>query len=116
MHERLFDIRYGTHDRTSKNTFDKFGTSERVASAVRQKMKQNRPNRIVKTMRSAPVLLARSVLFGLGARSACVTAISAICGEKDRGYVQVVDKWKRKMVWRLNFCPWKRDQMGFRIA
>lgn len=50
-------------------------TSERVASAMRQRMKQNRPERMVKTMRKTPVLLPNSVLRRLGSRSACVIAI-----------------------------------------
>jgi len=38
-------------------------------------MKQSKPNRIVKTIRKAPVLLLKSVLLLFGSRSACVTAI-----------------------------------------
>ena len=50
-------------------------TWERVASATRQRTKQNRPQAMVKTTRKAAVLLPKSVLPGLGARSACVTAL-----------------------------------------
>lgn len=50
-------------------------TSERVASAIRQRMKQNKPQRMVRTMRRTPSLLPKSVLRRLGARSACVTAM-----------------------------------------
>jgi len=42
---------------------------------MRHKMKQSKPNRIVKTIRKAPVLLLKSVLLLFGSRSACVTAI-----------------------------------------
>lgn len=42
---------------------------------MRHRMKQKRPNRIVRTIRKAPVLLLKSVLLLLGSRSACVTAI-----------------------------------------
>jgi hypothetical protein len=38
-------------------------------------MKQNKPNKIVTTIRKAPVLLLKSVLLLFGSRSACVTAI-----------------------------------------
>lgn len=50
-------------------------TLERVTSAIRHRMKQNRPQRMVKTVRKAPVLLPKPVSGRLGARSACVTAI-----------------------------------------
>lgn len=42
---------------------------------MRQRMKQERPKKIERTIRNAPVLLLKSDLFGVGARSACVTAI-----------------------------------------
>jgi hypothetical protein len=42
---------------------------------MRHKMKQNKPNKIVTTIRKAPVLLLKSVLPLFGSRSACVTAI-----------------------------------------
>lgn len=38
-------------------------------------MKQHKPQRMVNTMRETPVLLPNSVPGGLGARSACVTAL-----------------------------------------
>ncbi|BAT80322.1 hypothetical protein VIGAN_02332300 [Vigna angularis var. angularis] len=41
-------------------------TSERVASAMRHRMKQKRPIRIVRTIRKAPVLLLKSVFLLLG--------------------------------------------------
>lgn len=53
------------------------GTSERVASATRHRMKQRKPQRIVKTIRKTPILLPSSKLPRLGARSACVTGITA---------------------------------------
>nr|GMD89306.1 hypothetical protein Iba_chr14cCG15520 [Ipomoea batatas] len=52
-------------------------TSERVASAMRERMKQLSPRIMEQTMITRPVLLLRSVLGGLGARSAWVTAIDA---------------------------------------
>lgn len=48
-------------------------------------MKQKRPQRMVNTMRTAPVLLPSSVLRGLGARSAWVTAIDLGMVEDERG-------------------------------
>jgi len=53
-----------------------------VASAMRHRMKQKRPIRIVRTIRKAPVLLLKSVLLLLGSRSACVIAISLRAQEK----------------------------------
>jgi hypothetical protein len=52
-------------------------TSERVDSAMRQRMKQNKPNSIVIT-RKALVLQLKFVLLVLGSRSACVTAILSL--------------------------------------
>lgn len=52
-------------------------TTERVASAIRQRTKQKRPQRMHMIMRIVPALLPISVLERLGARSACVTAIAA---------------------------------------
>lgn len=46
-----------------------------MASALRERMKQQRPKRIERTMRNTPVLLSRLLPLRLGARSACVTAI-----------------------------------------
>ena len=40
-------------------------------------MKQSSPKKTDMTIRNAPVLLPKSELGGLGARSACVTAINA---------------------------------------
>lgn len=45
-----------------------------MASAIRHRMKQKRPQRRVKTMRKRPVLLPKAVRGRLGERSACVTA------------------------------------------
>lgn len=38
-------------------------------------MKQHKPQRMVETIRTTPVLLPNSVPWGLGARSACVIAV-----------------------------------------
>jgi hypothetical protein len=60
-------------------------------------MKQNRPQRMVKTMRRTPVLLPSSVLRRLGSRSACVTAI--LSGPKELQLMQPQEE--RKTSWDL---------------
>ena len=56
-------------------------TSERVASAKRERTKQRRPQRMQAMVRMTPVLLARLTPRGLGARSAWVMAGGVIVGK-----------------------------------
>ncbi|KAK6254428.1 hypothetical protein SCA6_015733 [Theobroma cacao] len=82
-------------------------TWERVASAMRQRMKQNRPQRMVKTMRTTPVLLPNSVLRRLGARSACVTATVLGIFEVPKKIEFMQVPWK-KTTWRLKWFAGQR--------
>ncbi|KAJ8636340.1 hypothetical protein MRB53_010607 [Persea americana] len=50
-------------------------TTDRIASAMRHRMKHERPQRMAKTMRKAPSFPPKSALRRSADRSACVTAI-----------------------------------------
>lgn len=85
-----------------KHVINKTSTFERVASAMRHRMKQNSPNSIVRAMRKTPVLLLKSVFLLLGSRSACVTAIIVWVDEKHNSH-------NRFLCLELNFLCYAKN-------
>lgn len=74
-----------------------------MASAIRHIAKEKMPNRIVRTIRKAPVLPLKHVFPRLGSRSACVTAIlCSIVWVQERHNSFKQEKQKRK--WIFMFC------------
>lgn len=100
----LWSVNFHENHGFSCNIFLLRRTMERVASAIRQRMKQKRPQRMHMIRRTVPALLPSSVLERLGARSACVTAITAGMIYQ-KGVRLRQDHWWKIGIWALFFSP-----------